>query len=66
MPINEEWLEKVVEEAIEPELPIIDPHHHLWNTGNTYVDKPYMAEELILDLDSVSYTHLTLPTIYSV
>ena len=52
MPINEEWLEKVVEEAIEPELPIIDPHHHLWNTGNTYVDKPYMAEELILDLDS--------------
>ena len=61
MPINEEWLEKVVEEAIEPELPIIDPHHHLWNTGNTYVDKPYMAEELILDLDS---GHNILATVF--
>ena len=61
MPINEEWLEKVVEEAIEPELPIIDPHHHLWNTGNTHVDKPYMAEELILDLDS---GHNILATVF--
>ena len=61
MPINEEWLEKVVEEAIEPELPIIAPHHHLWNTGNTYVDKPYMAEELILDLDS---GHNILATVF--
>ena len=61
MPINEEWLEKVVEEVIEPELPIIDPHHHLWNTGNTHVDKPYMAEELILDLDS---GHNILATVF--
>ena len=61
MPINEEWLEKVIEEAIEPELPIIDPHHHLWNTGNTHVDKPYMAEELILDLDS---GHNILATVF--
>ena len=61
MPINEEWREKVIEEAIEPELPIIDPHHHLWNTGNTHVDKPYMAEELILDLDS---GHNILATVF--
>ena len=61
MPINEEWLEQVGEEAIEPELPIIDPHHHLWNTGNSYVDKPYMAEELTLDLDS---GHNILATVF--
>ncbi len=35
---NEEWLELTQEEALEPELPIIDPHHHLWDRpGNRYV-----------------------------
>jgi L-fuconolactonase len=24
------WLGRLVEEVIEPGLPIIDPHHHLW------------------------------------
>ncbi|MCH8265775.1 MAG: hypothetical protein IIC10_10285, partial [Proteobacteria bacterium] len=24
------WLDQVREEIIEPERPIIDPHHHLW------------------------------------
>ena len=26
-----EWLARTPEEAIDPELPIIDPHHHLWD-----------------------------------
>ena len=24
------WLDLTDESAVEPELPIIDPHHHLW------------------------------------
>ena len=33
-----DWLAKHSEEIIEPELPIIDPHHHLWvRDGNTYL-----------------------------
>lgn len=28
---NEDWLDLTPEEALEPELPIIDPHHHLWD-----------------------------------
>ena len=28
--INAEWLAQTVEAALEPELPICDPHHHLW------------------------------------
>ncbi|TMJ73172.1 MAG: amidohydrolase, partial [Alphaproteobacteria bacterium] len=28
---NESWLGKVKEEALEPDLPICDPHHHLWD-----------------------------------
>lgn len=38
----------VDEETIEPELPICDPHHHLWDRpGNRY-----MTEELRADADS--------------
>ena len=28
---NHEWLGLTVEEPLEPELPICDPHHHLWD-----------------------------------
>ena len=26
---DDEWLARYTEEIIEPELPIVDPHHHL-------------------------------------
>ena len=26
-----EWLDQVVEEPIDTHIPIIDPHHHLWD-----------------------------------
>ncbi len=43
-----DWLAKHSEEIIEPELPIIDPHHHLWvREGNTY-----LLPELLADLAS--------------
>ena len=46
--IDEAWLAKLVEPIIEPELPIIDPHHHLWiRDGNTY-----LLPELLADLNS--------------
>jgi len=32
-PVRQEWLLKRHEEIIEPELPIIDPHHHLWDSS---------------------------------
>ena len=28
---NSSWLEQISEEILEPDLPIIDPHHHLWD-----------------------------------
>src|SRR5689334_13141940 len=40
------WLTLTSEPALEPELPIIDPHHHLW-------DRPgdrYLLEELVADV----------------
>jgi L-fuconolactonase len=46
MTTNTNWLEKTREDPLEPSLPIIDPHHHLWNRpGNRYV-----LDELLADL----------------
>jgi hypothetical protein len=28
--VREDWLDRRKEPALEPELPIVDPHHHLW------------------------------------
>jgi predicted TIM-barrel fold metal-dependent hydrolase len=40
------WLAQVVEEALEPALPICDPHHHLWDRAGTR----YLLDELAADL----------------
>ena len=43
------WYAQVVEEVIEPERRIIDPHHHLWS-GKRYPD--YLLEDLWRDTES--------------
>ena len=47
-PIDHDWLNKLTEAALEPDLPIVDPHHHLWTRdGNIY-----LLPELLHDLSS--------------
>ena len=41
------WLAQVVEQTIEPERPIVDPHHHLWHH-----DPPYLLADLWADTGS--------------
>ncbi|MEM7407805.1 MAG: amidohydrolase family protein [Pseudomonadota bacterium] len=41
-------LEAAAEPAMEPELPIIDPHHHLWD----FPKHRYLLPELLEDTDS--------------
>ena len=48
MPIREDWLSQVEEEILEPDIPIIDPHHHLWDRS----DGRYMADDLQADIES--------------
>lgn len=44
-PEHAAWLDLVQEEVLLPELPILDPHHHLWDHPN----ERYLVEELQLD-----------------
>lgn len=44
----EDWLSLTREEPLEPQIPIIDPHHHLWNTPERNPHK-YLLEELATD-----------------
>ena len=48
MPINDSWLDLVNEETLEPEQPICDPHHHLWD----FPGSRYMLDELLADTGS--------------
>ena len=42
-----EWIAQIKEEIIDPKLPIIDPHHHLWNGDNQLAGTfPYLIENL--------------------
>ena len=40
----------VVEDALEPELPICDPHHHFWDRDVHRGGDRYLLDELTLDL----------------
>jgi L-fuconolactonase len=48
LPVRQTWLDLHTEPVIEPDLPIVDPHHHLW-------DRPgwrYLLDELVADTGS--------------
>ncbi len=44
--IRPEWLALRPEPALDPALPIIDPHHHLWERDG----KPYHTPDLLQDI----------------
>ncbi len=52
-----DWLARHDEPTIEPDLPIIDPHHHLWDRSGSR----YGTDELRADLDS---GHNVVATVY--
>jgi L-fuconolactonase len=55
-PVRQQWLDKHHEEIIEPELPIVDPHHHLWDRPNYR----YLLPELLADIGSGHNIRATL------
>lgn len=69
LPLNKAWLAKLPpEEILEPDLPIIDTHHHLWDRlpaalpqGHAAEDNVYLLDEFAQDLSS---GHNTISTVY--
>ena len=49
---NQAWLELSVEETLDPSLPIIDPHHHLWDFRADGVSPRYLMDEFQTDLSA--------------
>ena len=43
-----DWVDQGVEDALDPALPICDPHHHLWDLP----DYRYVLDEILRDTDS--------------
>ena len=46
--VDADWLDQYREEIIEPELPIVDTHHHLWSR----VGSVYLFPELLADIST--------------
>ena len=55
---DNQWLAKLEEDILEPELPIVDPHHHLWLRN----DYTYLMPQLAADLAS---GHNIVATVYA-
>src|SRR5258708_38724590 len=49
---NHAWLALTAEAPLEPDLPICDPHHHLWDRRPTRVSERYLLDEIIEDTRS--------------
>ena len=47
---NQSWLAQVQETALEPDLPICDPHHHLWDARHEAVQPRYLLDEILEDM----------------
>jgi predicted TIM-barrel fold metal-dependent hydrolase len=54
---REDWLAQYSEETIDPQRPIVDPHHHLWDRGGLR----YMIEEM---RDDIASGHNITATVY--
>ncbi len=48
MTMLDSWLALTEEEAIEPDMPILDPHHHFWERAGDV----YLLEQLLADTGS--------------
>ena len=56
-PVRQDWLDRRKEPILEPELPIVDPHHHLWIRPGWR----YLVDDLLADTNS---GHNIVATVY--
>src|SRR4029450_3517584 len=58
---NHDWLALPAEDALDPGLPICDPHHHLWDQVTGRVAPRYLIDEIVED---VSAGHNIVSTVF--
>jgi predicted TIM-barrel fold metal-dependent hydrolase len=52
MGTNDDWLALTAEDALEPDLPICDPHHHLWEFRADQPEPRYLLDDILADTNS--------------
>ncbi|USG61987.1 amidohydrolase family protein [Sneathiella marina] len=52
VPTNIDWLNQTIEETLDPDLPICDAHHHLWDFRVERVAQRYLLDEILSDMNS--------------
>jgi L-fuconolactonase len=50
-PVRLDWLARGTEAVLNPDLVIVDPHHHLWDRPGTDQRARYLFPELLADMD---------------
>jgi L-fuconolactonase len=58
---NHDWLALTPEAPLEPDLPICDPHHHLWDFQTARVAPRYLLDEI---LEDVGAGHRVVSTVF--
>src|SRR5437868_15285562 len=62
--VNPAWLAKRKEDIVEPDLKIVDPHHHVWDMPGSR----YLFDELMADFQSghqvVASVHVQCHSLY--
>jgi predicted TIM-barrel fold metal-dependent hydrolase len=57
LPVRQRWLDRRKEPILDPKLPIVDPHHHLWDRNGWR----YLLDDL---LDDTNSGHNIVATVY--
>jgi L-fuconolactonase len=42
--VRKDWLARTIEQALEPEMPICDPHHHFWLHHGKYLLEDFLED----------------------
>jgi L-fuconolactonase len=58
---NQTWLANLTEEVLEPDLPICDPQHHLWDCRPAAVQERYLLDEIV---DDIAGGHNVVSTVF--
>ena len=67
MATNDDWLARADEPVLEPDLPICDPHHHLWDfRGKAVLAAARVAPRYLLDeiLEDLASGHNVVSTVF--